>query len=40
MNGDGFAGWIEDFYSESTETVVEAYIQRADHNISRSKTPR
>lgn len=34
MNYDGLLGWIEDFYSESTETVVEAYIRRQDHNIS------
>lgn len=27
-------GWIEDFYSESTKTIAEAYIQRGDHNIS------
>ena len=29
------SGWIEDFYSESTETIVEAYIKRRDHNISK-----
>ncbi|CRK94862.1 CLUMA_CG008354, isoform A, partial [Clunio marinus] len=26
-------GWIEDFYSESTEAIVNAYIKRKDHNI-------
>lgn len=29
------AGWIEDFYSESSETIVKAYIERGDHNISK-----
>lgn len=32
------SGWIEDFYSESSETVVNAYIKRRDHNISKSLT--
>ncbi|XP_070504218.1 lipase member H-A-like [Chironomus tepperi] len=26
-------GWIEDFDSESTETISRAYIRRGDHNI-------
>lgn len=28
-----YLGWIEDFESESTETVSKAYIRRGDHNI-------
>lgn len=28
------SGWIEDYFAESTETIVNAYIQRGDHNIS------
>lgn len=34
-----FPGWIEDYYSESTETIVEAYIRRRDHNISELNDP-
>lgn len=28
-----FHGWIEDFESESSQTVAQAYIERGDHNI-------
>lgn len=33
MKCDEFLGWIEDYYSESTESIVNSYIQRGDHNI-------
>ena len=28
-----YTGWIEDFDSESAETISRAYIRRGDHNI-------
>ncbi|CAO1428370.1 unnamed protein product [Diamesa serratosioi] len=28
-----FHGWIEDFESESSQTIAKAYIERGDHNI-------
>lgn len=40
INENCDAGWIEDFYSESVATVVDAYIQRGDHNISESSVER
>jgi hypothetical protein len=32
-NGNNI-GWIEDFASESVQTVASAYLERGDHNIS------